>query len=230
MTVQFCLPVLNARNTVYSRLPDALGCLTEIKSATAAKCHNGLIPSPRRNNILRLFCFTWNITVRFNFRVLDGTTIPTTIGFRTLWAALRKTNQLPLPSIATDWSHPLDAITAFDFSVSHETLRYDSISMCSMHDNTNYDWLPDALSCLTEIISATVAKYRNELIRYSRSKYSLRLFCFTWNTTVRFDFQVLGDTTIPTTIATIRIELPYGNQISYCCHVSQRIDLIPSKK
>ena len=46
--------------------------------------------------------------------------------------------------------------------------------------------------------------------------------------TVQFCLSVLGDTTIPTTIATKRIELPYGNQISYRFQVSQRINLIPS--
>ena len=131
-------------------------------------------------------------------------------------------------SITIDWFHPLSAITAFDFTVSRETLRCDSISVCSLHNNPNYNQLPDAFYFLTEIISATVAKYRNELIRSPRSKNSLRLFCFTWNITVRFDFHVLVDTTIPTTIATGRIELPYGNQISNRCQVSQRIDPIPS--
>ena len=119
-------------NPDYNRLPDALSCLTENKSATAAKYRNELISSHRSNNSLLSFSFTWNITVRFNFLVLDDTRIPITIGFRTLWAALRKSYQLLLPSIATNWSGILGANTAFDFSVSRETLRCDLISKCSM--------------------------------------------------------------------------------------------------
>ena len=89
-------------NPDHDRLPEAFRCLTKIKSATAAKYRNELISSPRRNNSLRLHCFTWNFTQRFNFHVLGGTTIPTAIGLQTHWDALRKTNQLPLPSITTD--------------------------------------------------------------------------------------------------------------------------------
>jgi len=113
-------------------LPYALSFLTEIKSATVATYRNELISSHRSNNSLLSFSFTWNITVRFNFLVLDDTRIPITIGFRTHWAVLQKSNQLLLPGIATNWSHPLGAITFFSFSVSRETLRCDSISKCSM--------------------------------------------------------------------------------------------------
>ena len=167
-------------------LPDALSCLTEIKSATVAKYRNGLISSPRRNNIFFLFCFTWNITVRFNFLVLGGTTIPITIGFRTYWAALRKSYQLLLPSITTNWSGLLGAKTAFDFSVSRETLRCDSISKCSRA--TQYHKC-SAICCKESALEYWDILFYQAfvyVISSARRNDLIRLHRFTWDIIVDF--------------------------------------------